>query len=290
MVMKAPKVVNNPTQMRNELENWRKKGKKIGFVPTMGALHNGHISLIKKARKDNDIVVVSIFVNPTQFGPDEDYEKYPRPFKNDFNKCKEHKVDYIFHPTVRSMYPKDYLTYVEVKELSGLLCGKYRPIHFKGVTTIVLKLFNIVQPTTAYFGLKDYQQYIIIKKMVQDLNLDIKIQGMPIVREKDGLALSSRNQYLSGEDRKKALRLYKALVTAKKLIIDGERNTKIVKKIIYRILVIKKGIKRRNIDYIDIVNPDNLKSLDYIEKRCLIALAVWIGKARLIDNMEVKVK
>ncbi len=290
MMMKEPKVIKNPVRMKKELEKWRKKGGKIGFVPTMGALHNGHLSLIKKAREENDIVVVSIFVNPTQFGPNEDYEKYPRPFKDDFSMCKEEKVDYIFNPDVKDIYPEGYLTYVEVQDLSDILCGQYRPGHFRGVATIVLKLFNIIQPTIAYFGLKDYQQYVIINKMVKDLNLDVKIKGLPIVREKDGLALSSRNQYLSEEERRDALLLYKSLVQAKELIESGEYNTRKVIKHMYRILLSGQLIKKKNIDYIEIVDKNSLKSLSYIEKECIILLAVWIGKARLIDNMEVKVK
>jgi len=288
--MNKPIIIKAPKLLNREILKLKQKRKKIGFVPTMGALHNGHLSLIKQARKENDIVVVSIFVNPTQFGPNEDYDRYPRPFNEDVAKCRQCQVDFIFSPSIKNIYPQGYLTYVEVEKLSNLLCGAFRRGHFRGVTTVVLKLFNIVQPDIAYFGLKDYQQYVIIKKMVSDLNLNIKIKGMPIVRDKDGLALSSRNQYLTSEERKDALLLYKSLLNAKKLILNGERNPKKVKKFIYKTLLSGKFIKRKNIDYISIVNPDTLEELPIIEKKCVIALAVWVGKARLIDNISVNIK
>lgn len=288
--MQKPIIIKSPRIIKKNILNLKSQKKKIGFVPTMGALHSGHLSLIRRARKENDIVVVSIFVNPTQFGPNEDYEQYPRPFKEDVKKCSECNVDFIFYPAVKDMYPEDFLTYVEVTKLSNILCGASRPGHFKGVTTVVLKLFNIVQPDIAYFGLKDYQQYIIIKKMVKDLNIDIKIKGLPIIRDRDGLALSSRNQYLSSDERKDALLLYRALIEAKKMILSGERNTSKVKKMIYNILLSGKYIKKKNIDYVAVIHPESLEELNIIDRRCVIALAVWVGKARLIDNMEVRVK
>jgi len=275
--------------LKDELKKLKLKGKSIGFVPTMGALHNGHLALIKEARKENDIVVVSIFVNPTQFGPNEDYLRYPRPFKEDVKKCKEAEVDYIFAPDVETMYPDDYLTFVKVEKLSDILCGAFRKNHFRGVATVVLKLFNIVKPDIAYFGLKDYQQFIIIKKMIEDLNLDIKIKGVPTVRDLDGVALSSRNTYLSKEEREEATLLYKSLLGAKDLILNGERNIKKIKKFIYKKLTSGKIIKKKNIDYISIVHPEKLEELKYIEKEAVIALAVWVGKARLIDNIKIKI-
>jgi len=288
--MKKPIIIRSPRIITNTISNLKSRKKKIGFVPTMGALHKGHLSLIEKARKENDIVVVSIFVNPTQFGPNEDYERYPRPFKEDVKKCSECKVDFIFYPSVKDMYPEGFLTYVEVTRLSNILCGAFRPGHFRGVTTVVLKLFNIIQPDIAYFGLKDYQQYIIIKKMAKDLNMDIKIKGLPIIRDKDGLALSSRNQYLSADERKDALLLYKSLMEAKKMILSGEVNSSKIKKRIYKILLSGKYIRKKNIDYVAIIHPESLEKLDIIDKQCVIALAVRIGKARLIDNMWVKVR
>jgi len=275
--------------LKDELKKLKLKGKSIGFVPTMGALHNGHLALIKEARKENDIVVVSIFVNPTQFGPNEDYLRYPRPFKEDVKKCKEAEVDYIFAPDVETMYPDDYLTFVKVEKLSDILCGAFRKNHFRGVATVVLKLFNIVKPDIAYFGLKDYQQFIIIKKMIEDLNLDIKIKGIPTVRDLDGVALSSRNTYLSKEEREEATLLYKSLLGAKDLILNGERNSKKIKKFIYKKLTSGKIIKKKNIDYISIVHPEKLEELKYIEKEAVIALAVLVGKARLIDNIKIKI-
>jgi pantoate--beta-alanine ligase len=283
------KVIKSIKILKDELKKLKLKGKSIGFVPTMGALHNGHLALIKEARKENDIVVVSIFVNPTQFGPNEDYLRYPRPFKEDVKKCKEAEVDYIFAPDVETMYPDDYLTFVKVEKLSDILCGAFRKNHFRGVATVVLKLFNIVKPDIAYFGLKDYQQFIIIKKMIEDLNLDIKIKGIPTVRDLDGVALSSRNTYLSKEEREEATLLYKSLLGAKDLILNGERNSKKIKKFIYKKLTSGKIIKKKNIDYISIVHPEKLEELKYIEKEAVIALAVWVGKARLIDNIKIKI-
>ncbi|MDO8735135.1 MAG: pantoate--beta-alanine ligase, partial [Elusimicrobiota bacterium] len=195
----------NPQKIQKFIKKIKQQNKSIGFIPTMGALHQGHISLIRRARKENDIVAVSIFVNPSQFAPHEDLKKYPRPFEKDINICKSEGVDVIFAPMLKEMYPENYLAYITVEKLSDIMCGKFRPGHFRGVATIVAKLFNIVQPDRAYFGLKDFQQSVIVKKMVTDLNFPVKIITCPIVREKDGLALSSRNVYLSYEERKKAL-------------------------------------------------------------------------------------
>jgi len=260
------------------------RGQTIGFVPTMGALHIGHLSLIRKARGENDKVVVSIFVNPTQFGPKEDYRRYPRNLKLDSHLCRKEGADVIFYPAVRQMYPVDYKTYVVVQDLSDCLCGKFRPGHFKGVATVVTKLINIVSPDVAYFGQKDAQQAIIIKKMAEDLNLAVKIKIMPTIREKDGLAMSSRNTYLSPSERKDAVVLYQALRLAADLIRQGNRNSlDIIRKM--RQLINKR--RSAKIQYISIVCPQDLKPVDKIKGEVLIALAVFIGKTRLIDNIIV---
>ncbi len=283
------KIIKSPEKLTNIIKELKKRGKSVGFVPTMGALHNGHFSLIKKARKENDIVVVSIFVNPTQFGPNEDYKNYPRTFKEDKENCLNLGVDIIFAPTAEKLYPEGYKTFVEVKDLSDILCGKFRPGHFKGVATIVLKLFNIVQPDTAYFGLKDYQQFVIINKMVKDLNLNIKIKGVSTVREKDGLALSSRNKYLNEQERKEALLLYKSLKSAEQLIkYENVKNSDVIKKNIKNILLSGNIIKNKDIDYIAIVDAHSLAELKKIKGDVLIALAVHLGKARLIDNIVIR--
>lgn len=255
---------------------------KIGFVPTMGALHQGHLSLIRRARKENDIVVVSIFVNPVQFGHREDLRQYPRPFKNDLLLCQREKVDFVLHPDSLQMYPQGYKTYIKVEELSDVLCGKPRPGHFRGVATVVAKLFNIVSPDIAYFGQKDAQQAIIIKKMAEDLNFPVKIKVMPIVREKSGLALSSRNIYLSSKEKEDALVLYQALNSAGDLIKSGERSSS---KIITHMRQLIQSKKSAKIDYISITDRDALKPVEKIPGRCLISLAVWIGRTRLIDNV-----
>ncbi len=282
------KVIRKAKQMQREMKNLKCQGKKIGFIPTMGALHEGHLSLIRKARLETEIVVVSIFVNPTQFGKGEDYKEYPRDFKSDKKKCEMAGVDYIFYPEVEEMYPEPYYTYVEVEKLQEPLCGKFRPGHFRGVTTIVTKLFNIVMPDIAYFGFKDYQQYVIIKQMVKDLNIPVKIKGLPIVREKDGLAMSSRNKYLTPEERKEATLLYKSLLKARELIKKGEKNPSRIKEEMKKILLSGKIIKLEKIDYISIVDPATLEELKKVDRECIIALAVRIGKARLIDNIRVK--
>jgi len=211
-------------------------GKSIGFVPTMGYLHKGHLSLVEAARKENDVVVVSIFVNPTQFGPNEDYNRYPRDLERDLRLLEPIGVDYVFNPSVEEMYPAMYSTYVEEVELSKYLCGASRPGHFRGVCTVVTKLFNIVKPTKAYFGQKDAQQFRVLRRMVRDLNMDVEMIEMPIVREEDGLAMSSRNVYLSPEERKEATRLYKSLLKAKELIESGERDVQKIKSEMLKIL------------------------------------------------------
>jgi len=281
------KVVRSISKLRNILKKIKEDRKTVGFVPTMGALHLGHLSLIRKAKKETDFVVVSIFVNPTQFGPSEDYKRYPCNFKKDREILEKEKIDLLFFPFAKTMYPKRFSTYVEETCLSKVLCGEFRPHHFRGVCTVVAKLFNIVEPDISYFGQKDYQQAQIIKRMVRDLNFPIKIKVLPIIREKDGLAMSSRNNYLSCEERKDALCLYQALNRAKELVRKGERNSATVKKEMERII---KSVKKAKIDYIEIVDADNLKEVKKTKGKVLVALAVWIRKARLIDNFLLNVK
>lgn len=276
------KIIRNIKEMSEVAKKHRQRRKSIGLVPTMGALHEGHLSLVRRARRENVFVVVSIFVNPAQFGPKEDLKSYPKPFKNDLVSCRKEGVDIIFHPEAKQIYPEGYKTYVEVKNLSDLLCGKSRPGHFKGVATIVTKFFNIVQPDTAYFGQKDAQQAVIIKKMVKDLNIPVKIKVMPIVRQKDGLAMSSRNTYLSAQGKKDALVLSQSLNLAKDLIQKGESDSH---KIIHSMSKLIQNKMVAKIEYIAIVDSKNLKPIERIKKHCLIALAVKIGKTRLIDNI-----
>lgn len=278
------KIFDNAKKLQQYIREEKKKGKIVGFVPTMGALHEGHLSLIREARKNNDIVVVSIFVNPLQFGPNEDYNKYPRPKDEDLEKCNLENVDIVFAPSENSFYEKPHFTYVEVENLSNKLCGKSRPGHFRGVCTVVLKLFNIVQPDNAYFGKKDFQQQVIIKKMVKDLSLPVNIVPMPIIREKDGIALSSRNKYLSDEERKDALLINKALKLATDLILKGETSSEKIKKLIIDTIVSGKNNK---IDYVEIVDDTFLNKKNVIDKDTLIAVAVFTGSTRLIDNVHL---
>jgi len=279
------KIVKKIAEMQKIADELRQQGKSIGFVPTMGYLHEGHLSLMRCARKGNDVVVISIFVNPTQFAPGEDYERYPRDEEGDIKKAKEVGVDIVFIPDVEEMYPADYSTYVEEQDLSAGLCGARRPGHFRGVTTIVTKLFNIVKPHRAYFGKKDYQQLRVIERVVRDLNFDIEIIGCPIVREADGLAMSSRNVYLNQEERKSALSLYNSLLLAQDMIKNGERNPDTIKKAMEEFILKHPHVKK--IDYIEIVDKHTLQPVDKITGNELIALAVFVGPARLIDNMEV---
>ena len=268
--------------MRQFIKTQKKAKKTIGFVPTMGYLHEGHLSLMRQAKKDCDISVISIFVNPTQFGPREDYKKYPRNIKRDERLARSVGVDAIFYPTVKQMYPQGYLAYVNVEELTGVLCGKSRPGHFRGVTTIVAKLFNIVQSDIAYFGQKDAQQAIVIQKMVKDLDMPIKIKIMPIIREPDGLAMSSRNTYLNPQERIDALVLSQSLKKARQMVRQGKRSSKKIILQMRRMIAAKKTAK---IDYISCVRLDSLEPVSQIKGKILIALAVWIGKTRLIDNI-----
>lgn len=281
-------IVRKPKVMQEIAKNLKKEGKTIGFVPTMGYFHEGHLSLMRKAKEENDITIISIFVNPTQFGPGEDYERYPRDFERDKKLAQEIGVDYIFYPEVKDIYPEGFNTYVEPGDLANVMCGAFRPGHFKGVATIVLKLFNLTMPDRAYFGKKDYQQLIIIRRMVKDLNVPVEIVGLPTVREKDGLAMSSRNVYLSKEERESALSLYKSLILAQRLIDEGERNPIKIEEKMRSFILSHPHVKK--IDYIAIVDRDTLRTKERIDSNTLIALAVHVGNARLIDNMEVKIK
>jgi len=277
-------IIRVPKMMREITKNLKIKSKTIAFVPTMGALHEGHLSLIKRAKDENDITVVSIFVNPIQFAPNEDYEKYPRDIDKDCEKLKNIEIDYLFLPDVNSLYPNGYSTYINVENLSDKLCGKFRPNHFRGVATIVCKLFNIVNPNRAYFGQKDYQQTLIIKKMVEDLNIDVEIIVCPTIREKDGLAMSSRNSYLNEIERKSATVIYKCLKEGEKLL-KAKINPSEVSERIQNIL--KKEPVIKEIQYAGVFDPFTLEELKELKDVCLIAIAVKIGETRLIDNLLV---
>ena len=274
-------IINTVEDVRKTVKEWKKEGLSVGLVPTMGYLHEGHQSLIKKAREDNDRVLVSVFVNPMQFGENEDFDSYPRDIERDSKICEKSGVDVIFNPEIAEMYDEFFSSFVNMDTLPNGLCGKSRPIHFKGVCTVVCKLFNIVSPDRAYFGQKDAQQLAIIKRMVSDLNFDIQIIGCPIVREADGLAKSSRNTYLSDDERNAAVVLSRSLKIGKELIDNGEKSAEKV------IFAIKNEINKEElakIDYVEIVDMNRLQSVDNIDGPILVAIAVYIGKTRLIDN------
>lgn len=274
-------------ELRSIIDLQKSNGKTIGFVPTMGFLHQGHLSLMQTSKEKSDFTVVSIFVNPTQFGPKEDLATYPRDLERDQALCDSVGVDLIFAPEVSEMYPEGYSTYVDCEgNITKQLCGASRPSHFKGVTSVVAKLFNIVQPDFAFFGQKDAQQVAVIEKMVRELNFSVKIIPCPIVREEDGLAMSSRNTYLDTEQRKEALVLNRALKEAKKLIENGEREAEIL---IQRLTQVIETSKSAIIDYIQIVDVRSLASISKIEGEFLIALAVKFGSTRLIDNYRGRV-
>ncbi|HBZ85685.1 MAG TPA: pantoate--beta-alanine ligase [Candidatus Edwardsbacteria bacterium] len=280
------KIIKTIKQVRQIIALQKKQGKRIGFVPTMGALHGGHLSLIRLAKKHSDFVVVSIFVNPTQFGPKEDFKKYPRDLKKDAALCQSAGADLIFSPSPEEIYPKGFSTYIDVEGLTQGLCGVSRPGHFRGVATVVAKLFNIVQPDAAVFGQKDAQQLAVIRRMTADLDLPVKIIGAPIVREGDGLAMSSRNAYLTLEERAEAPTLYRALLKAKALADSGQRTAGRIKGEIKKILY--RDAPLAEIDYIEIVDNETLKPVKQIKKNTLIALAVKLPNARLIDNLVIK--
>lgn len=274
-------IIKTIEELRPIIKGWRKEGLRVGLVPTMGYLHEGHKSLIVKAVSENDRVVVSDFVNPTQFGINEDLASYPRDIERDAAICEEAGADLIFHPEPEEMYFADSCTFVEMDKLTKGLCGKTRPTHFRGVCSVVCKLFHIVTPDRAYFGQKDAQQLAVIRRMVRDLNFDIEIVGCPIVREADGLAMSSRNTYLNEEERKAALILHKSLLLGKQMMEQGEREAAKIKEAIIQNMETEPLAR---VDYVEIVNPDTLENIDIIEGRALIATAVYIGKTRLIDN------
>lgn len=278
------KVIRTISELRENLKKERFQGKQIGFVPTMGYLHEGHLTLVRRSIEENDITVVSIFVNPLQFGPNEDYARYPRDEESDLKKLKTEGVDYVFIPAVKEMYPETQLTYVEVEKLSEPMCGQFRPGHFKGVATVVAKLFNIVQPDRAYFGKKDYQQLKVIEKMVRDLNFPIEVVAVETVRESDGLAMSSRNAYLLPEERKKASEIYRALLKGKELFLSGVKDAGEISNTILEHLSKVEGLK---VQYVEVRDSETLEELTTIERPAVIGVAVFIGKARLIDNIEI---
>ncbi|MDR1607940.1 MAG: pantoate--beta-alanine ligase [Deltaproteobacteria bacterium] len=266
---------------REVVRSWRSRGLSIGLVPTMGYLHEGHASLIRRAKEENDQVALSVFVNPTQFAPNEDLAKYPRDFQRDSALCSSLGVGLIFHPEPLEMYPSGFATYVEAPALGLNLCGRSRPTHFRGVLTVVLKLFNILEPTRAYFGLKDAQQFFILKRMVTDLSLDLAVVPCPIIRESDGLALSSRNAYLSESERRAALVLHKALTQAEASVLAGETNSLQVVSAMKKIIAQEPLAK---LDYAEVVETKGLTLVNEIVGETLVALAVYIGQTRLIDN------
>lgn len=279
------KIVKTTKQVRQIVALQKKQGKRIGFVPTMGALHEGHLSLVRLAKKHSDFVVVSIFVNPTQFGPKEDFKKYPRDLKKDAALCQTAGADLIFAPNVQEVYPEGFSTYVNVEGMTQWLCGVSRPGHFRGVATVVSKLFNIVQPGVAVFGQKDAQQLAVIRQMAKDLNLMVKIIGGPIVRERDGLAMSSRNAYLTLEERAEAPALCRALQLAESMVKRGKRKAESVKREMVKLM--RRDAPLAEIDYIEAVDNATLKPVKAIKKNTLIALAVKFPNARLIDNLIV---
>lgn len=278
------KLVKTKQEVRDTVKEWRRQGLTVGLVPTMGYLHEGHASLIDASVKNNDRTVVSIFVNPMQFSPNEDLESYPRDINRDSRVCEEHGADLIFNPEPGEMYGDMFCSFVDMDVLTKELCGLSRPIHFRGVCTVVSKLFNIVKPDNAYFGQKDAQQLAVIKRMVEDLDMDIKINGCPIIRESDGLAKSSRNTYLNEEERKAALILSKTIKLGQELVKNGEKDTKtIVKKMIDNI----NTEPLAKIDYVKIVDLLTMQPIETLDRPALCAMAVYIGKTRLIDNFEV---
>ncbi|ALP90448.1 MULTISPECIES: pantoate--beta-alanine ligase [Clostridium] len=273
-------------EVRSLVEQWRKQGLTVGYVPTMGALHEGHESLIKKAVRENDKVIVSVFVNPTQFGPNEDYDSYPRNIEKDMELCENAGACAVFNPEPSEMYFENKSTVISVSGLTSVLCGAKRPGHFDGVCLVVTKFFNIVKPNRAYFGEKDAQQVAVLKRMVRDLSIDVEIVPCPIIREEDGLAKSSRNTYLNVDERKAAVVLSRSLKIAKQLLDKGERNAAKIKDAIISEINTESLAK---IDYVEIVDSENLTDVSTIEKNILIPIAVYIGKTRLIDNFTYEV-
>lgn len=278
------KVVPTVAGMKALVRQWKREGKRIGLVPTMGYLHEGHLSLVRESKERTDVTVVSIFVNPTQFGPNEDFKKYPRDLKKDSAYLEKAGVDCLFHPDAAEIYPPGYRTFVEVQGLQDRLCGKSRPGHFRGVATVVLKLFDIVAPDAAFFGAKDAQQVLILRRMAADLDLDVEVVTCPLVREPDGLALSSRNAYLSADERKAALSLSIGLRWAERAVAAGERDAA---KVIAGILAVLEAEPLARVDYVEAVDPETLEPVAEIRGDVLVVLAVFIGRTRLIDNVRL---
>lgn len=281
------RIVRAVAEMKAVSRELRARGKRIGFVPTMGFLHEGHLSLVRECRGRTDVSVVSIFVNPAQFGPKEDLGAYPRDLAKDAGSLEREGVDYLFHPEPAEMYPEGYRTYVTVEGLENRLCGRSRPGHFRGVCTVVLKLFHIVDPDAAFFGWKDAQQVIILRKMAADLDLDVRVEALPLVRDADGLALSSRNSYLSPEERKAALVLSRSLSEARRRIEGGEKDAGTIMRGI-EAAVAAEPLAR--LDYVEAVGLESLEPLARIDGEALIAMAVFIGRTRLIDNIRISNK
>jgi len=280
-------VIRHITEMQALAESLRKQGKRIGVVPTMGYLHEGHVSLIKLAREKNDVVITTLFVNPTQFGPSEDFERYPRNFERDQEVADQAGTDVLFSPENDEMYPAGYATFVEIEGVSSMLEGRFRPTHFRGITTVVAKLLSITKPHEAVFGRKDAQQAFLVKKMVKDLNLDVQILVAPTVRERDGLALSSRNAYLTQDERSRATALYRSLQYAEKRVSQGERSASRLRSEMAEILSASRPAK---VDYVAFVNPESFKEVELLEPpSVLVALAVWFGSTRLIDNILIPI-
>jgi pantoate--beta-alanine ligase len=275
-------IIKTVKEMKAFSSKARQEGKTIAFVPTMGFFHEGHLSLMREGRRRCDLLIVSLFVNPTQFGPSEDFQKYPRDFERDRKMAEDVGVDLLFAPEAKEMYPPDHQTFLRVEKVTRGLCGRSRPTHFQGVATVVTMLFNIVMPHVAIFGEKDFQQLVTIRQMVKDLYMDVEILGMPTVREADGLAMSSRNFYLRPEERQAALSLYRSLKRAEQLLQSGERKAEKILKEVRGILLAEPLIK---IDYVQICNPTTLEDLSEIERDAVIALAAYVGQTRLIDNL-----
>jgi pantoate--beta-alanine ligase len=277
-------IIESVAGMKALSREWRKAGRTIGFVPTMGYLHEGHLSLVRASKERTDVTVVSIFVNPTQFGPNEDFKKYPRDLHKDSAYLEKAGVDCLFHPEAAEIYPPGYRTYVEVQGLQDRLCGKSRPGHFRGVATVVLKLFDIVAPDAAFFGAKDAQQVLILRRMAADLDLDVEVVTCPLVREPDGLALSSRNAYLSSDERKAALSLSIGLRWAERAVAAGERDAA---KIVAGIVAVLEAEPLARVDYVEAVDPETLEPVAELRGDVLVALAVFVGRTRLIDNVRL---
>ncbi|MDD5748751.1 MAG: pantoate--beta-alanine ligase [Actinomycetota bacterium] len=280
------KVITEIPRMREIVEGLKREGRFVGLVPTMGYFHEGHLELMRRARSECDVVVVSLFVNPTQFGAGEDFDIYPRDLKRDCSMVESEGVDYLFYPSVEEMYPEGFQTYVEVEELSKVMCGVSRHGHFRGVATVVAKLFNIIPADRAYFGQKDAQQLVIIKRMAEDLNFNVEIIPVETVREPDGVAMSSRNAYLNSEERKQAVVLYRSLEKAREIIEKGERRSRLIREEMKKII---KEAPLVTLEYIVICDNIFLRELDIINGEVLIAIAARVGKARLIDNIVVDV-